>query len=161
MRGHSAVTLLTATLILTGCAAAPPQPDPVRQALLNLSERAAGRVMNVAELQPPADQVLLLATPEMDGDLGIDSKRFLENLTRALLGVTPGPQVLDWRPTMAGDVDTQHWRLVSQLDASAPRLRLSDRDLLPYRLTLALYRADAESPLWRTEIEGAFDATAL
>ena len=49
----------------------------------------------------------------------------------------------------------------SYLEATAPRLRLSDRELMPYRLTLSLYRPDADNALWQTQIEGAFDATAL
>lgn len=154
-------TVLLAALLLTGCAAQPPAPDPIRQALQNLSNRAADRVMNVAELQPTQEQVLLLATPSVDASLNIASERFLENLTRAMLRVSDGPQVLDWRPAMAGDSGGHQWRLETQLEASAPRLQLSDRELLPYRLTLALFRPDAEGALWETSIEGAFDATAL
>lgn len=152
---------LSTALLMAGCAAPPPETDPVRRALLNLSERAAERVMDVAELQPPSDQVLLLPRPEVDSDLEIDTERFLESLTRGLLSATSGPQVLDWHDDMAGEGSAQHWRLASRLEATSPRLRLSDRDLLPYRLTLTLQRPDAEAAVWQTEIEGAFDATAL
>ncbi|WP_445158756.1 hypothetical protein [Halomonas sp. E14] len=153
-------TLLLA-LVLAGCAAQPPEPDPIRRALHNLSQRAAEHVVNVEALQPPDGQVLLLAYPQVDQTLEIDSGRFLESLTRSLLSVSPGPQVLDWRPAMAGQSGGHQWRLESRLDATAPRLVLSDRDLLPYRLTLALHRPDADEAVWQTEIEGAFDATAL
>ena len=159
MRAYAAALLMT--LLLAGCAAPPPEPDPVRQALHNLSERAAGRVMDVAELQPPGDQVLLLPPPEVDSELEIDSERFLESLTRALLGATPGPQVLDLHEGMSGDSSPHQWRLVSRLASTGPRLQLSDRDLLPYRLTLTLQRPDADAAIWQTEIEGAFDASAL
>ena len=160
MRGHGKALLLATVLGLAGCAA-PPEPDPVRQALKSLSERAAGRVMDIVELQPPNDQVLLLPPPEVDSELEIDSERFLESLTRALLGATPGPQVLDWHDDMRGDSSPHQWRLMSRLSSTGPRLRLSDRDLLPYRLTLTLQRPDADAAIWQTEIEGAFDASAL
>ncbi|RDB42213.1 hypothetical protein DU490_14490 [Halomonas sp. DQ26W] len=154
-------TILLTALLLTGCAAQPPEPDPIRRALQNLSDRAADRLMDVAEMQPPQEQVLLLAAPSVDTSLNIASEHFLENLTRAMLRVSDGPQVLDWRPAMAGDSGGHQWRLETQLKATAPRLQLSDRELLPYRLTLSLYRPDADNALWATEIEGAFDATAL
>ena len=154
-------TILLTALLLVGCATQPPAPDPIRQALQNLSDRAANRVMNVVELQPTQEQVLLLAAPSVDTSLSITPERFRENLTRAMLRVSDGPQVLDWRPAMAGNSGDHQWRLETQLDASAPRLQLSDRELLPYRLTLSLYRPDADTALWETEIEGAFDATAL
>ncbi|PMR75705.1 hypothetical protein [Billgrantia endophytica] len=156
-----ALILLMALLLLAGCAARPPEPDPIRRALQNLSDRATDRMMQVDELQPPGDQVLLLVSPEVERSLEIEPERFLETLTRALLSVSPGPQVLDWRPAMAGDGSAHQWRLETRLEATAPRLRLSDRDLLPYRLTLTLYRPDNNGALWQTEIEGAFDATAL
>lgn len=154
-------TMLLTALLLTGCASQPPEPDPMRRALQNLSDRAADRLMNVAEIQPPQDQVILLDTPSVDISLNIASERFLENLTRAMLRVSDGPQVLDWRPAMAGDSGGHQWRLESRLEATAPRLQLSDRELLPYRLTLALFRPNNEGALWETSIDGAFDATAL
>ncbi|MGR2738421.1 hypothetical protein ACUY1T_08220 [Billgrantia sp. Q4P2] len=155
------IALLLLFALLAGCAAQPPEPDPIRRALQNLSDRAVARVMNVDALQPPQDQVLLLVSPAVDDSLEIGSERFLESLTRALLGASDGPQVIDWRPAMSGEGGDHQWRMESRLEATAPRLSLSDRDLLPYRLTLSLYRPDAESALWETEIEGAFDATAL
>ncbi|MCE8035378.1 MAG: hypothetical protein LPK20_12350 [Halomonas sp.] len=155
------LALLALLAFLAGCAAQPPEPDPIRRALQNLSDRAVARVMQVEALQPPADQVLLLVSPDVDNSLEIDSDRFLESLTRALLGASDGPQVLDWRPAMSGEGGDHQWRMESRLEATAPRLTLSDRDLLPYRLILSLYRPDAERALWQTEIEGAFDATAL
>ncbi|WP_111414887.1 hypothetical protein [Billgrantia lactosivorans] len=155
------LALLVLVALLAGCAAQPPEPDPIRRALQNLSDRAVARLLDVDALQPPQDQVLLLVAPEVDASLEIDGERFLESLTRALLGASDGPQVLDWRPAMSGEGGDHQWRMESRLEATAPRLTLSDRDLLPYRLTLSLYRPDAESALWQTQIEGAFDATAL
>lgn len=152
---------LLALLALTGCASPGERVEPIRQALLGLGDRAAGQVLASGELQPPEQQVLLLAPPEVDAALGLTAERVRESLTRALLGVSAGPQVLDWQPDMAGDADPHQWRLQSHLEASAPRLVLSDRELLPYRLTLTLHRPDNGTPLWETTIEGAFDATAL
>ena len=154
-------TILLTALLLVGCATQPPEPDPIRRALQNLSDRATDRLLKVAEIQPPQEQVLLLAAPSVDTSLSIAPERFRENLTRAMLRVSDGPQVLDWRPAMAGDSGDHQWRLESRLEATAPRLQLSDRELLPYRLTLALFRPDNAAALWETSIEGAFDATAL
>ncbi|MGQ4877774.1 hypothetical protein ACOJCM_04280 [Billgrantia sp. LNSP4103-1] len=155
------VALFALLAVLGGCATQPPEPDPIRRALQNLSDRAVARIMEIDALQPTRDQVLLLKTPEVDPHLDIDGERFHESLTRALLGASDGPQVLDWRPAMAGGGRNHQWRLESRLEATAPRLTLSDRDLLPYRLTLSLYRPEADRAAWQTEVEGAFDATAL
>ncbi|MCC5881901.1 MAG: hypothetical protein JJU25_04605 [Halomonas sp.] len=155
------IALLVLFALLTGCASQPPEPDPIRRALQNLSDRAVARVMEVDALQPTADQVLLLVAPKVDESLEIESDRFLESLTRALLGASDGPQVIDWRPAMSGVGGDHQWRLKSHLEATAPRLRLTDRDLLPYRLVLSLHRPDDDDALWQTEVEGAFDATAL
>ena len=159
MLKHSILLLLLA--LVAGCASQPPPADSIRHALQNLSDRAVARVIQVDALQPPEDQVLLLVSPQVDRALGIDSERFLESLTRALLGASASPQVLDWRPAMSGTGGPHQWRMESYLEATAPRLRLSDRELLPYRLTLSLYRPDADNALWHTQVEGAFDATAL
>ena len=155
------IALSTLLTLIAGCATQPPEPDPIRHALQNLSDRAVARVMQVEALQPPVNQVLLLVEPSVDNELEVDSERFLESLTRALLSASDAPQVLDWRPAMAGDGGPHQWRMESRLEATAPRLRLSDRELLPYRLTLSLHRPDQDTPLWQTEVEGAFDATAL
>jgi hypothetical protein len=149
-------------LILTGCASAPERPTTLRQALFGLGERAAERIMAAPELpRPLTDQVLLLDDPEVDATFGISQERFLESLTRALLGITPGPQVLGWSSDMTSGTSDNQWRLDSHLMATGPALQLSDRRLLPYRLTLTLRRPGREEVLWDTEIEGAFDATAL
>ena len=154
--------LLLAPLLLAGCAAAPDRPETLRQALFNLGERAAERVMEAPPLpKPPGDQVLLLAAPEVNGELGIGQERFLESLTRALLAVSDGPQVLDWSDSMGDGAGDNQWRLESRLMADGPRLRLSDRELLPYRLTLVLRRPGSDSPQWEESLQGALDATAL
>lgn len=149
-------------MLLIGCAAAPDRPETLRQALLNLGERAADRVMQAPALpHPPGDQVLLLANPEVNGELGIGQERFRESLTRALLAVNDGPQVLDWTESMGKGGGANQWRLESSLVADGPRLRLSDRELLPYRLTLVLRRPDGESVMWEESLQGALDASAL
>ncbi|HSH50042.1 MAG TPA: hypothetical protein VK991_15830 [Halomonas sp.] len=156
--------LLVAMLLLallSACAGAPERPQTVRQALLALGERAASEVAAAPPLpQPQADQVLLLATPEVDRELGIAPSRLLEGLARGLLAIDQGPQVLDWAPTLPAAGDNQ-WRLDSRLESSGPRLTLSDRELLPYRLHLRLRRPGSATPLWQTSLVGALDATAL
>ncbi len=157
-----ALSLLLATLLLTGCAAAPEQPTTLRQALLGLGERAAESITATPPLPRPAtDQVLLLARPQVDPRLGLSDERVLESLTRALLAVSDGPQVLEWRSAMAEGGGDNQWHLESRLDADGPRLQLSDRELLPYRLSLELRRAGSAAAEWRTDISGALDATAL
>ncbi|MFN2330897.1 MAG: hypothetical protein ABR580_03365 [Halomonas sp.] len=149
-------------LLLVGCASAPDRPETLRQALFNLGERAASRVMQAPALpQPPGNQVLLLANPEVNGELGIGQERFRESLSRALLAVSDGPQVLDWTESMGTGGGANQWRLESRLMADGPRLRLSDRELLPYRLTLVLRRPDGASVMWEESLQGALDATAL
>ncbi|MBS9404632.1 hypothetical protein KG088_13410 [Halomonas sp. TRM85114] len=154
------IVLLTTQLV--GCAGAPERPETLRQALYGLGEVAAERVLAAPALPSPGtSQVLLLATPEVDPTLGIDQERLRESLTRALLGATDGPQVLNWSDVMREGGGDNQWRLESRLDADGPRLTLSDRDLLPYRLTLALRRPGSETALWTTDISGALDASAL
>ncbi|MEQ6889638.1 hypothetical protein ABE957_13245 [Halomonas sp. CS7] len=153
---------LAPLLLLAGCAGAPEQPTSVRQALFGLSERAAERVTATPPLPHPAvDEVLLLAMPQVDARLGLTDGRLLESLTRALLAVDDGPQVLEWRAAMAAGGHDNQWRLESRLAADGPRLTLSDRELLPYRLSLTLRHLGRDEPAWRTEISGALDATAL
>lgn len=158
-------TLLLAllmALLLAGCAGAPERPETLRQALFGLGAVAAERVLAAPALpSPKTNQVLLLATPEIDPALGIDQERLRESLTRALLGAPGGPQVLNWSDAMSKGGGDNQWRLESRLDADGPRLTLSDRDLLPYRLTLALRRPGSEEALWTTDISGALDASAL
>lgn len=162
MTAHRLFPLALLPLLLIGCAAAPDRPETLRQALLNLGERAAGRVMEAPALpQPPSGQVLLLAAPEVNGSLAIGRERFRESLTRALLAVSEGPQVLDWNEAMAEGNGDNQWRLESRLMADGPRLQLSDRELLPYRLTLVLRRPGSEEVLWEESLQGALDATAL
>ncbi|TDO06706.1 MULTISPECIES: hypothetical protein [Halomonas] len=156
------LTLLLTSLVLAGCAAAPQESTTLHEALLGLSERAAEQLTASPPLpQPAVDQVLLLDTPEVDRRLGVDEERLLESLTRALLAVPDGPQVLGWRLAMAEGGSDNHWRLASRLEANGPPLQLSDRELLPYRLSLELRRPGNGEPAWRSEISGALDATAL
>ena len=82
-------------------------------------------------------------------------------LTRALLGLEQSPQVLDWQPTLSRGAEANQWRLDSRLIAAGPRLALSDRTLLPYRLQLTLRRPGSDTPLWQAQLDGALDASAL
>lgn len=149
-------------MLLGACAGTPDRPQTVRQALLALGERAADEVIKAPPLpQPQADQVLLLATPEIDSQLDIAPSRLLEGLARALLAADQGPQVLDWAPALSEGAGDNQWRLDSRLESSAPKLTLSDRELLPYRLHLTLRRPGSKTPLWQADVDGALDATAL
>lgn len=155
--------LLLAAVLLVGCAGpGDTRPTTVRQALFGLGERAAERVAEAPPLpQPPDDQVLLLAMPEVDASFSLAPERLLESLTRALLGLAPGPQVLDWGPSLAQGGGENQWRLDSRLVADGPPLALSDRTLLPYRFQLSLRRPGADQALWSTQLAGALDASAL
>lgn len=157
------LTLVMTVLLLTGCATGGPEhPQTVRQALFGLGERAAERVGEAPPLPSPlTDEVLLLATPEVDAGLGVGSDRLLESLTRALLGLEQSPQVLDWQPALSRGAEANQWRLDSRLIAAGPRLALSDRTLLPYRLQLTLRRPGSDTPLWQAQLDGALDASAL
>jgi len=153
---------LLASLLLAGCATGTESPTTLRQALFGLSERAAERLTASPPMPDPAvGEVLLVATPEVDRRLGVSEARVMESMTRALLAVDDGPQVLAWRDAMASGSGDNQWRLESRLEASGPPLQLSDRKLLPYRLAMALRRAGSDAPVWRDEISGALDATAL
>ncbi|MCK2185671.1 hypothetical protein [Halomonas getboli] len=155
--------LMLTVLLLGGCATGvPAHPQTMRQALHGLGERAADQVIAAPPLPHPAtDQVLLLAAPQIDAALGVDDDRLLESLSRALLGHDRGPQVLDWRPALSRGAEANQWRLDSRLIAAGPRLTLSDRTLLPYRLQLTLRRPGSDTPLWQTQLDGALDASAL
>ncbi|GHC34310.1 hypothetical protein [Aidingimonas halophila] len=148
---------------LSACATSPDQPTDLRQALLGLSERASEAVLeDPVWSRPTQDIVLLLAEPDIDNTLSLDTERFTETLTRALLGRSEGPQVLNWQPLMAEtELPDNQWLLASRLEADGPPLKLSDRELLPYRLTVELKRPGESDPRWSREFSGAFDATAL
>lgn len=153
---------LSIVLLAVGCAGSPERPETLRQALTGLSERAADRLIESSPLpEPPADQILLLSISEVDPSFGLDTQRVQESLMRALLGLSDGPQVLDWAGLIGEGAEDNQWRLDSRLEADGPRLTLSDRTLLPYRLRLTLRRPGSEATLWTHEIQGAFDATAL
>ncbi|SHM71849.1 hypothetical protein SAMN05660971_03701 [Halomonas cupida] len=158
---RAALTLVVA-LIMTGCASQPDQPRTLRQALLALGQSAAMEVADSVPLQATSlrDQVLLLSPPGVDGRLTVDQSQLQESLTRGLLGIEDGPQVLDWQP---GDTpqNTSQWLVDSRLIADGPRLKLSDRELLPYRLELRMRRPGDGAALWSSVINGAFDADAL
>ncbi|EPC00885.1 hypothetical protein L861_05650 [Litchfieldella anticariensis FP35 = DSM 16096] len=150
-------------LAISGCAGAPEQPSPIRQALVSLSERAAQLVLKEPVWnRPTTEVVILLSAPKVDASLGIDTERLHENLTRALLAQQKGPQVLDWTPVLADtEAPDNQWLLKCELVSDGPRLTLSDRDLLPYRLTLSLRRPGEEAPRWQRHISGAIDVTTL
>lgn len=150
-------------IVLAGCAGQPERPTTQRQALYGLGERAAAASVSAPEWQRPITEVvLLLDRPEIEASLGVDTAYFRETLTRALLAIEPGPQVLNWTPAMAETaVPDNQWRLESRLLADGPILTLSDRRLLPYRLQLSLHRPGDTQPLWRQTLYGALDASAL
>ncbi|SDL88638.1 hypothetical protein SAMN05661010_02814 [Modicisalibacter muralis] len=150
-------------IVLMGCAGQPERPTTQRQALYGLGERAASESVSAPGWQRPITEiVLLLDRPEIEASLGVDTARFRETLTRALLALEPGPQVLNWTPAMAEtDVPDNQWRLHSRLLADGPMLTLSDRRLLPYRLELTLYRPGDTQSRWQQTLYGAFDASAL
>ena len=85
---------------LAGCASAPERPETLRQALLGLGQQAAERVAEAPALsrETLADQVLLLSPPQVDEKLELGVSRVQESLTRGLLAIDDGPQVLDWQP---------------------------------------------------------------
>lgn len=150
------------TILLSACAGTPDRAQTARQALLALGERGAAEVLKAPPLpQPQYDQVLLLATPEVDSELGITPQRLLEGIARGLLGVDQGPQILDWAQELPENNNSNLWRLDSRLESTAPRLTLSDRVLLPYRLNLTLRRPGSKTALWQTNLDGALDADAL
>lgn len=173
--GHLAVAshptclaLLLMLAMLAGCATTPKAPATLRQALLGLSDRAAALVLNQpawSQTTTSAEQdiVMLLDKPQVDDSLGITSERFGESLTRALLASPQGPQVLDWVPEMASrSTDNDNlWLMKSRLETDGAMLTLSDRDLLPYRLTLSLRRPGNDEILWQRVVSGAFDTDAL
>lgn len=150
-------------IVLTGCVSQPERPATQRQALYGLGERAASASVTAPDWQRPITEiVMLLDRPEIAASLGVDTARFRETLTRALLAVEPGPQVLNWTPAMAETaIPDNQWRLESRLLADGPALTLSDRRLLPYRLELTLHRPGDAQPLWQQTLYGAFDASAL
>ncbi|MCA0915731.1 MULTISPECIES: hypothetical protein [Halomonas] len=150
-------------LWLSGCAGAPERPDSLRQALLGLGHHAAEQVAQAPPLAetPLIDQVLLLSPPNVDERLSLSVARVQESLTRGLLAIDDGPQVLDWQPGDTPAADTQQWLIDSRLIADGPRLRLSDRELVPYRFELRLRRPGDGAALWSTVLNGAFDADAL
>lgn len=150
-------------IALAGCASQPERPTTQRQALYGLGERAAQATIAEPDWPRAIDEiVLLLARPDIDTALGVDTERFRETLTRALLAQDDSPQVLNWAPAMA-DASTpdNQWLLESRLLAEGPALTLSDRELLPYRLELALRRPGDVAPRWTHTIHGALDASAL
>lgn len=153
---------LSVAILIVGCASNPERPETPRQALFGLSERVASRLIETSPLpHPPSDQVLLLSISEVDPSFGFNTQRVQESLMRALLSLSKGPQVLDWAGTIGEGAGANQWRLDSRLESDGPRLTLSDRTLLPYRMSLTLRRPGSEASLWSHEIQGAFDATAL
>ena len=161
--GMQRLPFVLSLLIVVGCAGQPEQPTTQRQALYGLGERAAEATIAEPDWPTPVtDIVFLLARPDIDSILGVDIEHFRETLTRALLAHELGPQVLNWTPAMADtSIPESQWLLESYLSASGPVLRLSDRELLPYQLKLALRRPGDSAPRWEQTLRGALDATAL
>ncbi|WP_245184770.1 hypothetical protein [Halomonas salinarum] len=165
---QTCLALLFMLVMLAGCASTPEPPATLRQALLGLSDRAAALVLNQPAWSQSAtsaeqDIVMLLDKPQVDESLGITPERFGESLTRALLASPKGPQVLDWVPEMASrSTDNGNlWLMKSRLETDGAMLTLSDRELLPYRLTLSLRRPGNDEILWQRVVSGAFDTDAL
>ncbi len=163
MRTAKWLVALLIALALGACASNPGPPKTVRQALYGLGERAADATLAAPVWQvPDGDRVLLLAPPEIDATLAVEPDQFGETLTRALLAVDSGPQVLDWTPDgTTREAPDNQWLLESRLVAEGPPLTLSDRRLLPYRLELALRRPGNPAPRWQQTLTGALDASAL
>jgi len=162
------LAVLAILWLMAGCASTPEAPPTLRQALLGLSDRAAALVLaqpawSQADTSAGQDIVLLLGETHVNASLGITPERFGESLSRALLAAPQGPQVLDWMPSMTTrESDNANlWLLESRLEPDGPRLTLSDRDLLPYRLTLALRHPGDDEIRWQRMVSGAFDTTAL
>ncbi|RKR07416.1 hypothetical protein C7446_0228 [Kushneria sinocarnis] len=149
---------------LAGCAlfgnGAPVEP---RSPLASLGESAARQVLAADDWAiPPGQRVILVAPPQVDDRLPIDAARLRETLIRTLLARDDGPQILAWQPIEGTPSLADNQRILStRLAASAPALKLSDRTLYPYRLTLELTAPTAVSADWKHHIEGAFDADAL
>ncbi|MDH2374329.1 hypothetical protein OW493_07430 [Cobetia sp. 14N.309.X.WAT.E.A4] len=157
-------TLASLMLItgLTGCMGLDQVPRAERDPIYGLGQSAA-RLLDEQSWTPPlGEQVLLLAPPEVDASLEVQPGALNEALTRALLALKDGPQVLNWSNDRPG-IDSLQWRLVARLDTSGGPLRLSDRTLQPYQLTLELVRRlSAERQQTRTfTLSGAFDQAAL
>ncbi|MCD6007380.1 hypothetical protein [Halomonas sp. IOP_31] len=163
LRAPGWLIALLIALALSGCASDPGPPRTARQALYGLGERAAEATLAAPVWRvPEGERVLLLAPTEVDTALSIEPEQFGETLTRALLAVDAGPQVLDWMPDRTTrDVPDNQWLLESRLIAEGPALTLSDRRLLPYRLELALRRPGNDEPRWQQTLTGALDASAL
>ncbi|MFD2191460.1 hypothetical protein [Pistricoccus aurantiacus] len=163
--------LFVVLLLASGCASQPSPPATLRQALLGLGDKAATRVLESPVLNDKTPQtlsslVLLLPPSQVDPSLDIDSERFRESLTRGLLAKPPGPQVLDWTAEQStsvtpSDHDSNQWILESRLETSGAPLQLSDRVLVPYRLTLSLRRPGDARQQWQEQLSGAIDTTAL
>ncbi|MGO2133033.1 MAG: hypothetical protein ACTH3D_09060 [Halomonas sp.] len=161
MRQRLLILLLLMTL-LSACAGTPDRSQTVRQALIALGQHGADEILKAPQLpKPQYDQVLLLATPDVDSELSIPPQQLLESIARGLLGVDQGPQVLDWAEELPENNNSNLWWLASRLESTAPPLTLSDRVLLPYRLNLTLRRPGSKEALWQTSLDGALDADAL
>lgn len=148
--------------LLSGCMAFNHVPRAERDPVYGLGQSAARLLDEQAWTPSLAQQVLLLAPPEIDNALDVKSGALNEALTRALLALKEGPQVLNWHKDRPG-VSSQQWRLEVQLDTSGGKLLLSDRTLQPYQLTLNLSRRAGDNPLETRHftLSGAFDQAAL
>lgn len=164
MRRQRLIPLLVPILLmalLSACASSPDRPQTVRQTLLTLGERGANAVLKAPQLpKPQYDQVLLLATPEIDSQLGITPQQLLEGLARGLLNADQAPQILDWAKELPENTNDNLWWLDSRLELTSLPLSASGRVVLPYTLTLTLRRPGSQAALWQTSLDGALDANA-
>jgi len=163
MKHACAAGVIALCLLLAGCAGvgdAP--PDDMRQAVYGMSDQAAEALLE----SPPwsgdtQNMVVMLAPPKIDATFNISTARLTETLGRALLALEDGPQVLNWTPGMMDDnAPDNHWILESHLNGNGV-IRLSDRELLPYRLEITLRRPGNDAVSWRATLSGALDASAL
>ncbi|MGO2415081.1 MULTISPECIES: hypothetical protein [Cobetia] len=148
--------------LLAGCMGLDRVPRAERDPIYGLGQSAARLIAEQHWSPPLVQQVLLLAPPEVDATLDTQPGALNEALTRALLSLQDGPQVLNWSKDRPGIASNQ-WRLEAQLEANGVPLMLSDRTLQSYQLTLTLVRSTSAERNETRELmlSGAFDQAAL
>lgn len=148
--------------LLTGCMGLDQVPRAERDPIYGLGQSAARLIAEQPWSPPLAQQVLLLAPPKVDAMLDTQPGALNEALTRALLSLQDGPQVLNWNNDHSG-IASHQWRLETLLEASGIPLKLSDRTLQSYQLTLTLVRSTGveRNEIRTLTLNGAFDQAAL